>query len=154
MLSESVNQRLQQAHRLRFPSKDAGFVVIPMLQHYYACLWCPRGKVPPSPSSLRPMNVSCWKLCTPVLMAFLMGITKCLTTRLQGGRVHLARGHGPSGWGRHDSRSGRQLLTRQPQSGSREMNWTLCSAHFLFSAQSRTSAHGMVPPTFRVGLPS
>lgn len=45
MLSESVNQRLGQAHQ--FPSKDAGFVVIPTLQHYYACLWCPRGKVPP-----------------------------------------------------------------------------------------------------------
>lgn len=124
---------------------------------YSATLLClplvPGGKVTPSPSSLRPMNVS-WKLCTPVLMVILVGITKCLTTQLQRGRVHLAQGHSPSGWGRHDSRSGRQLLTRQPQSGSREMDWTLCSAHFLFSAQSRTSVHGMVPPTFRVGLPS
>lgn len=44
----------------------------------------------------------------------------------------------------------RQLVTLHSQSGRREQ-WMLVLSSFLF-IQSRTSAHGMVPPTAKVGL--
>lgn len=42
------------------------------------------------------------------------------------------------------NRNTRQLVTRHPQSGSREMN--AGAQIFLLSIQSRVADHGMVPP--------
>lgn len=66
--------------------------------------------------------------------------------------------YSPPWWGRHPSKSVRELATWQPHSipatyvrKHREECWG--SSHFLFLVQFKTLSHGLMPPTLRLPPP-
>lgn len=91
-----------------------------------------------------------------VLVTFLIILTKTPDKRqFEERRVYFGsafEGSHPSWWGRNGSRNLRQLVTLHLKSGSRGRRMLVPSCLLVFIL-SETSAHRMVLPAFRMGLP-
>ena len=90
-----------------------------------------------------------------VLVTFLIILTKTPDKKqFKEGRVYFgspSEGYHPSWWGRCGSGNLRQLVTLHLESGSRG-RWMLVLSCLLVFILSKTSAHRMVLPTFRMDL--